>query len=54
MADVCQHEEVWKGLCVICGASVELDGNESHTPIVGGGMDVIGLQMHREVRRNRP
>ena len=47
----CLHDEVWKGLCTGCGAFV--DGNDlGLMPIVGNGVDKIGITVRRDVRQD--
>jgi hypothetical protein len=64
MADAasCRHAEVWRGLCALCGQPVDLPSDHhsdsafasgeagSHIPMVGNGIEALGLQIHREVR----
>jgi hypothetical protein len=47
----CTHETVWKGLCADCGADVgdSLREEDSHQPMIGGGLHQHGLLVHKKV-----
>jgi len=52
MSAGCLHPEVWSGLCVICGASLDAAavGASNMLNVVGWGQNARGFRISEEVR----